>query len=157
MNGQYDQAIEACRKALELDPNCFWAYKDIGLSFERKGMYAEAIAALEKADALSGGDSATLGSLGYVHAVSGRKGDARKLLEQLVKRAKRTYVFPIHIAWVYAGLGDKDHVFEYLGKAYSDRCIWLNGIKVDPLLISAHKDPRFTALLKKMGLPNQPP
>lgn len=157
MNGQYDQAIEACRKALELDPNCFWAYKDIGLSFERKGMYAEAIAALEKADALSGGHSAILGSLGYVQAVSGRKGDARKLLEQLGKRAKRTYVLPIHIAWVYAGLGDKGHVFEWLDKAYGDRCAWLNCVKVDPIFISVRTDPRFTALLKKMGLPNQPP
>ncbi len=153
-NGQYDQSIEACRQALELDPNCYWAYLYMGLSFERKGMYAEAIAELEKADALSGGDSAILGSLGYVYAVSGRKGEARKLLEQLQKRAERTYVIPIHIAWVYAGLGDKDRVFQWLDKAYADRSNWLNSVKIDPIFVSVRTDSRFTALLKKMGLQN---
>jgi tetratricopeptide (TPR) repeat protein len=154
MNGQYDQSIEACREALELDSNCYWAHKDIGLSLERKGMYVEAIAALQKADAVSGGDSAILGSLGYVYAVSGRKGDARKLLEQLEKRAKRTHVAPIHIAWICAGLGDKDHVFACLNRAYADHCNWLNGVKVDPMFISLRTESRFTALLKKMGLQN---
>ena len=152
MDGQYDLAIEQGWRTIELDPNCFWAYKDMGLSLARKLMFDESIAALEKADALTGGGSSTLGPLGYVRAVSGRKSEAQGILHQLEKRSKKTYVPPYHIAFIYAGLGDRDGVFEWLNKAYVNRCIWLVGIKVDPIFVSLRSDPRFTALLKKMGL-----
>jgi TolB-like protein len=47
--GRYDQSIEQIRKALELDPNFWWSYQVLGLAYERKKQYPEAIAALEKA------------------------------------------------------------------------------------------------------------
>jgi tetratricopeptide (TPR) repeat protein len=152
MNGEYDQAIEQGWRTIEMDPICFWAYKDIGLSFGRKAMFDEGIGAMEKADVLSGGDSATLGPLGYLYAMSGRRNDAEKVLDQLERKSKRTHVSPCHCAFVCAGLGDWDRLFEWLNRAYDERCIWLNSVKVEPLFISAHTDPRFTALLKNMGL-----
>lgn len=101
---------------------------------------------------LSGGDSATLGPLGYLYAMSGRRNDAEKVLDQLERKSKETHVSACHCAFICAGLGDWDRVFEWLNKAYDERCIWLNSVKVEPLFITAHPDPRFTALLKNMGL-----
>ncbi|HVF26815.1 MAG TPA: tetratricopeptide repeat protein, partial [Pyrinomonadaceae bacterium] len=76
--GRYDQSIEQTRKALELDPDFWWAYQNLGLAYERKKQYPEAIAALEKAPQ---GDvnPSSLGYLGYVYAAAGKKAEAQKV------------------------------------------------------------------------------
>jgi tetratricopeptide (TPR) repeat protein len=80
--GRYNQSIEQTRKALELDPNFWWAYQNLGLAYERKKQYPEAIAALEKARLVDVNPS-SLGYLGYVYAAAGKKAEAQKVLEEL--------------------------------------------------------------------------
>ena len=58
------------------------------------------------------------------------------------------------IAEVYALRNQSDKAFEWLDRAYAQRDSGLVGTKVDPLLKSLHKDPRFAAFLKKLNLPN---
>jgi hypothetical protein len=58
------------------------------------------------------------------------------------------------IAQVYAFRNQSDKAFEWLDLAYAQRSGSLVGIKVDPLMKSLHKDPRFAAFLKKLNLPN---
>ena len=41
---------------------------------------------------------------------------------------------------------------EYLSKAYEERNHWLRKMKVDPLFDSVRSDPRYKAMLKKVGL-----
>ena len=57
------------------------------------------------------------------------------------------------IAAVYYGLGDKERAFEWLEKAYQERAMPTD-LKVKPVWDGLRSDPRFTALLKKMGLEN---
>jgi hypothetical protein len=60
---------------------------------------------------------------------------------------------PFGLIWAYAGLGDRDRAFAVLERAYEmrvDRMVWLN---VDPLLDPLRSDPRFTDLVRRMGLP----
>ena len=75
--GRYDQSIEQIRKALELDPNFWWSYQVLGLAYERKKQYPEAIAALEKARQLDDANPANLGYLGYVYAAAGKSAAAQ--------------------------------------------------------------------------------
>lgn len=56
---------------------------------------------------------------------------------------------------VYTGLGDKEHAFEWFDRAYAERSPWLVTLKVKPLLDSIRSDPRFGALVTKMGLSGQ--
>jgi len=58
------------------------------------------------------------------------------------------------IALVYTGLGDKDKAFEWLENAYNERNHWLIWIKVEPRFDSLRSDPRFTDLLRRIGLPS---
>jgi hypothetical protein len=58
------------------------------------------------------------------------------------------------IAEVYAFRNQSDEPFDWLGRAYVQPDDDLVETKVDPLLKSLHLDPRYTALLKKLNLPN---
>jgi TolB-like protein len=150
--GKYDQSIDQSLKALELDPNFWWAYQQLGLAYERKKLYREAIAALEKASQADATPS-NLGYLGYVYAAAGKKAEAQKVLEELKGLSKWRYVSAYNIACVYAGLGDKDQTLEWLERAYQERTFYMPVLKTDPVFDTVRGDPRFKDLLKRMNLP----
>jgi hypothetical protein len=58
------------------------------------------------------------------------------------------------IAQVYAFRKQSDEAFQWLDRAYAEHDDGLIQTKVDPLLKNLHNDPRYTALLKKLNLPN---
>jgi tetratricopeptide (TPR) repeat protein len=49
LSRQYEPAIAQCRKALEIDPGYVPAHIQLGLAFEQKGMFSQAIAEFEQA------------------------------------------------------------------------------------------------------------
>lgn len=149
---RYDQAIEQYRKTLELDPNFTLAHLRLGQAYEQKQKYAEAIAELNKALALSAGSTETVSALGHAYALSGQKAQAQKALDELKGRAQQGYASAYFIAAIYAGLGERDQAFAWLEKAYEDRSGWLIFIKAEPKLDSLRSDPRFTDLLRRIGL-----
>jgi len=150
---QYDQAIEQLQKTLELDANFIVAHFFLAFLYAQKAMYDEALAEVQKAMDLSAGDdSLILAQLGTIYSYSGRRDEARKVLDELHQLSKQRYVSPFYIALIYMGLGQKDQAFEWLEKAYKKRDHWLETLKVHPWLDSLRSDPRFIELLKKMGL-----
>jgi len=66
--------------------------------------------------------------------------------------AKQRYVSPAASMVVYLGLGEKEKALEWLEKCYEDRDTQTWFLKVDPLYDSLRDEPRFQALLKKVGL-----
>ena len=150
--GRYDQSIEQTRKALELDPNFWWSYQILGLAYERKKQYPEAIEAIEKARSLDNNPS-ILGYLGYVYAAAGKKTEALRAIDELEKLSKQRHVPPYSIAIIYAGLNDKDQAFEWLDKAYDERSFFITLLKVETVLDNLRSDQRFKELLKRVNLP----
>jgi hypothetical protein len=67
--------------------------------------------------------------------------------------SNRRYVDPAEIGYNYADLGEKDQAFTWLEKAYSEKSNAIGYIKVMHRMDGLRSDPRYTALLKKMGLP----
>jgi serine/threonine protein kinase/tetratricopeptide (TPR) repeat protein len=152
MAQRYDEAIAAFQKTLELEPNSGFAYWALGRAYTEKGMYAEAVTAFQKSIPLSGDSPDETASLGCVYARSGRKAEARKIVEDLKELSKRRYIAASVIAQLYVALGDKDQAFAWLGKAYEDHDFILVLLKVEPSFDSLRSDPRFAALLKRIGL-----
>jgi TolB-like protein len=150
--GRYDQSIEQTRRALELDPNFWWSYQTLGMAYERKKQYPEAIAALEKARQVDVNPS-SLGYLGYVYAAAGKKAEAEKVLEELKELSRIRYVSPFNLACVYAGLNDKDRAFEWLERAYQERSSFMTLLRSETVVDNLRPDPRFKDLLKRMNLP----
>ena len=62
------------------------------------------------------------------------------------------FIIQQDIAPIYADLGEKDQALDWLERAYQARLGFLVGVKVDPGLYPLHGEPRFQALLEKMGL-----
>jgi TolB-like protein/Flp pilus assembly protein TadD len=150
---QYDQAIEQESKTLELDPNFLRAYYFRGMAYLKKSMYKEGLLDFEKGVAISPGNTLSLTGLGYGYAVTGRRAEAQKVLDQLNKFSKQKHVPAVYMAKIYAGLGEKEKAFEWLEKAYEDRSILSNGfIKANPIFDPLRSDPRFDDLLRRVGL-----
>jgi serine/threonine-protein kinase len=149
---QYDKAIDKCRKTLEMDPNFLLAYLFQAWAYAAKGMWEETITSAQKAVTLSGESPFALWTLGISYAMAGQENQALKMLDRLDELSNQRYVSPYCKAMIYVGLGDMDQAFEYLGKAYLERESFLATINTLPFFDRLRSDPRFTALLKKMGL-----
>jgi DNA-binding winged helix-turn-helix (wHTH) protein/TolB-like protein/Tfp pilus assembly protein PilF len=149
---QYDRALEQYRKTLELDPSFPSATGMIGRIYEQKGMYKEALAQYEKVAVLTDNKN-RMAVAGYTYAISGRKDEARKVLDELLKRSQQTYMPPYSIAVIYLGLGEKDNAFVWLEKAYDDHSLTPGPLLYDPRLDNLRSDPRYQDLLKRIGLP----
>jgi serine/threonine-protein kinase len=149
--GRYDEAIGFFSKALELDPNNPWTRWFLGRAYLFSGNSARAIEEIETALRFGPDDPLGLGFAGYVYAVTGRRADALKILQRLDELQKHRFISTISRAYVYAGLGDKDKAFEWLEKAYQERSDSLAWFRFDPESKALQSDPRFTALMRKVG------
>jgi tetratricopeptide (TPR) repeat protein len=151
----YDQAIEQFQKTLELDQQFHAAHNFLPAAYELKGMYSEAIAEFKKSIPLTAAAESTLSKagLGHVYALTGKKSEARSLLNDLQQLAAREYVAATGVALIYAGLGEKDQAFTWLDKAYEQRAFQLQWINLDPRWDNLRSDSRFQDFAHRIGLP----
>jgi len=149
---RYDQEIEQFQNLLEIDQNYWIAYNNLARAYAGKEMYKIAIVEAQKAIELSGGNTMAIAALGYIYALTGRRDEAKKVLDDLFELSKQEYVSSFYVALVYSCLGQKDQAFEWLDKAYEEHDVYLSQLKVFPLFDSLRSDPRYKALLKKMNL-----
>jgi serine/threonine-protein kinase len=149
---RYDEAIKQFNETIAMDPNFPIPYVWSALTYIEKGMVDEALVAGEKYTVLTGGSGLGVAVQGYIYARAGRRSEAQNIVEQLVQYSKQRYVPAIVVALIYAGLGETDLALEWLEKAYEQRDPQMFRIKVVPSFDPLRSDPRFIALLKKMGL-----
>ena len=88
-----------------------------------------------------------------IHALAGREDEARTWLGTLDELGSRTYVSPFIPAAIHAYLGQTDRAFELLDQAYAEKTWMMRLLKVAPPMDPLRSDPRFAALLDKVGLP----
>ena len=154
--GQTEQAVGQLRRALDLDPNFFWAYALLAEIHEEKGEFSEAIEMSRKA-ALGYGmqhEKAVQQSddLRRAFSTGGARGYWQKKLE-FSNVSSNFGADPYDIAVIYLHLGQKDLALEFLGKAEARRgADQAFRINFDRRFDSVRSDPRFLALLRKLGL-----
>jgi hypothetical protein len=93
-----------------------------------------------------------LARLGISYAKSGNKAAATKVLQDMEKLAKVSYVSPIFIGLVYDALGERAKEFACSAKGYDDRAEWLLWLNLDPLFDEVRGDPRFQGLIRRVGV-----
>ena len=150
----YQPMVSDSRKYVAANPDDWIGHYRLGIAYEGLGRLSEAIPEYEKAVKLSEGDSDPTAALAHAHAASGRRAEAEKILLELLRQSKSSYVSPYMIATIYAGLGDKDRAFEFLEKAYQERSPDIPYfLKADLRVDSLRSDPRFQDLVRRVGLP----
>jgi TolB-like protein/Tfp pilus assembly protein PilF len=116
------------------------------------GRLEEGIAAGEHGVAVSRRAPFFLGVLGWALATAGRKDEARKILEELRARPAASPT-AVSEAWLLGALGQIDDAFDVLARAeeeYQGLLSYTGLPGFDPL----RTDPRFGALLGRLGLPS---
>jgi len=149
----FGRVIELCHDKLASDPQAFWVHFELGRAYEQKRMFKEAISELTTAATLQKDMTFAIAALGHAFAVSGQSEKAQQLLSNLKKLSNQRYVSSADIAMIYVGLGDNDHAFAWLQKAFLERSWYLVLLRVDPRLDSLRSDPRFQELVSRVGLP----
>ncbi|MGH7496180.1 MAG: protein kinase domain-containing protein [bacterium] len=149
---QYDAAIEQFQRVLATNPSSGWAYLLLGEAYLLKGMYAESISALKTKEAASLGIPDTFAMLGCAYALIGNREQSLKKLDELKERHKQGLETHVPIAMVYTCLSEQEEALTWLEQAYEARSNYLVILILDPVFDQLRTEPRYQALLKKMGL-----
>jgi Flp pilus assembly protein TadD len=149
---QYDRAMEPLQKTIELAPSFHIAQWYLGLVYEQKGAFQDAISQFRNCVRITGGRPSMVALLGHAHAAANQRSEAQEILQQLSAKSKQEYVPSYPVAAIYAALGQKDEAFAWLQKAYDERGSWMNYLGLDPRLEGLRSDPRFAVLLRRMNL-----
>ena len=147
-----DEASARLQKTIELDPNFWLARVVLGKVYISKGKYPEAITEFSKATELSGGNSEPLSMAGCTWAMAGDPAKARAVLKELKSLSSQRYVPAPNVALLCSMLEERNEAFVWLEKAYQDRDMRLCRLKVDPRWDAMRSEPRFVAILKRIGL-----
>ena len=147
--GKYDEALDRLNKTIDLNPNFWLSHLFISDVYTEKGMHAEAVTALTKANAITG-NSQSEAYRSYVLARSGKLAEARAVLDKLLKLSTTRYVPPYHFAIVYNGLGESQKALDNLEKAFAEKNVLMAFLKVDPKWNNLRNEPRFIDLLNRM-------
>jgi TolB-like protein/Tfp pilus assembly protein PilF len=147
-----DRAIQIYREVLETDAAFFPGHAYLAMAYEQNGQYAEAAASLLRALSHSPGNTFAQASLAHVHAVSGDKKKARRIVERLKATASEKYVSPYGLAEVYAALGETEQALAELEKAVAERSWWLIFAGVNPRFDRLKTEPRFFNVLRNINL-----
>ncbi|MFN8006275.1 MAG: protein kinase [Terriglobia bacterium] len=148
---RYDEAMELCRKALELDPNYARAHYWSGMIYIMKGMAKEATAELETADRLGWGHGLDMDAL--VYAAAGRRNEIQKMAGRSRKSETGGEMPPFALVQFYTALGDKQKALDWLEKAYDNHDYYMYSLKTNPFLDPLRSEPRFQDLLRRMDFP----
>ena len=148
---QYDEALRYLDKSSGLDANYPFANYFKGMCYIAQGKFPEAINQLQSAHK-SMAAPWSHGRLAYAYARAGNTQMARSILDSLKAQSDTVYVASDVLASVYVALGDKEHAFEYLDKATTERAGWLVYLNVDPIWDPIRNDARFISILKKISL-----
>ena len=151
--GNNDRAIGQFEKILEMDPSFVLASLILCPAYLRKGMLPEALATVEKALPQSRNWSSLRAMLAVVHAGSGRAGEALEILEELKKEGASFPLLSYWAAIISNALQDKEQTLDWLERACEERVGLLITLKVASGFRNLSQEPRYQAILKRIGLP----
>ena len=148
---RYDEAMAQLRKTLELEPNFASAHVELGWCSVYKGDTAVAIAEFQKARSLDPQPWFD-GALAYAYARAGDRAKAEQMLREWDDQVKQRYISPSLRALLHCGLGENDKGLDWLERCYEEQDGFCSGLKIYPGFDPLRNEPRFQALLKKVGL-----
>ncbi len=119
----------------------------------------DGVARLEQGDAAGAAERLSWSYYGgflsseYIRAqlALGRRAAAVAAVDSMVARSQTGYYNAFAVARAYAALGDADHAFAWLDRAWEQRTTWLAFLRVYADFAPLRADPRWGVFLRRMG------
>lgn len=151
--GQAALAVDRLRKTVEMDPDFSYVHFQLGRAYLFERAYADALAEFRRAVVLSPTMGRYKAALGHACGRAGRSAEALRILEELERGSPGSERSWADVAIVRAGLGQSEQAFAALEEALAHREWRLVRMNVEPMFDPLRADPRFAAMLRRMGLP----
>lgn len=152
--GKYEEAIAKFKAVLDINPKLPIAHNDLGIAYLAMGKIRDGVDELERSRDLSEGTPFFRVNLAYGYAISGRREEAFRIANELKELHSKKVLPAYFLSVVYAGLGEKQEALRWLEKAYHEGAIIFTPLlHIEPELATLRNEPRFKALLAKLGLP----
>lgn len=149
---RYDEAIHELRSVLAVRPDDASALWGLGFVLIAKGQSGEAIPVLQKTVSIMQSSPGSVELLAMAYAGSGRRTEALRVINELKRRRRTSYVPAGAFINPYLGLRDYDEAFVWFERAYQEQSNILQFLKVHPYFDPIRDDPRFKDLVHRVGL-----
>jgi DNA-binding winged helix-turn-helix (wHTH) protein/TolB-like protein/Flp pilus assembly protein TadD len=150
---RYEEAIAQITESLALDDRPGIAHALLGRVYLHTGRFELAQAEFRK---IRGPTPGSFGDMGQALAMSGRRAEALAELDRVLKLSTERYVPAGDIASIYASLGDTENALAWLDRALQQRTSVLGFLAQNPTFDGLHGDPRFAALVDRVGVWKRP-
>jgi TolB-like protein/Tfp pilus assembly protein PilF/predicted Ser/Thr protein kinase len=154
--GRLEEAIRYYRAALEVEPSDPRPLFGLAEALKRRGDVQGAIETRRKAYELSGeedGATALAAARTEKDYENAEVAVARFRLGELEDVAQERYVSPLDFARLLAQVGEREKAFASLDAAVEERSAGLVFLKVERAWDRIRDDPRFAALVRRVGIP----
>jgi serine/threonine-protein kinase len=149
MAGHYDEVVVKGRRTHDIFPDPF-GRGVIGDALWELGRYQEALTEYE---VYWGPESDSFRTFRGAFERVGPQGAPKELADRLAERAETEPIHSLTIAECYAWAGENDAAFQWLENAYDVRSAQLLHIPYSPHFERLRSDPRFGALMRRIGIP----
>lgn len=143
----YDRAIAQCQRVISREPNFGEVYAYLGMAYERKGMFREAMDAYQQYSTLTGYNTREAAAIRASPVL-----DARDFWRKMIELAKPPTGSKFDAAQGWAQLGENDQALALLEQVRAERNYHIMYLKVHPSLDPLRADPRFQELLRSVNL-----
>lgn len=152
--GEHDRELALARRAVELRPEVLLGHWILGLANVHLGHLGAGKKALRRAVELSEDGPVMIAQLAWALARGGERREARERLGALDAMAATTFVSPCQRAAVLVALGDTQAAMTRLEEGADARDAWVLFMGTDPRFAPLRGEPRFRALLTRVGFPS---
>jgi TolB-like protein/Tfp pilus assembly protein PilF/predicted Ser/Thr protein kinase len=146
------EAILELEKVLEIHPRSTVALRFLGLAYTLAGNPEKGIAVLENSLRIEDYAPARA-HLAYALALAGRKGEARRVLEELSRPPRRDLVLGCQIAAIHVALGEPDLALRWIEESLVEGSVQADDLRTDLRFDPLRSDPRFVRLLERFTPP----
>jgi len=156
--GDYPKSVQQLQHTIDQDPTFPLAHFFLASALIEIGKYEQAIEEMQRGALLSGASpeeaSAVTAEFLTAFRTGGPNGYWQKNLQGTLWQQEHGGAGTLELASAYARVGDKEKALEWLQKAYEERNGNITLVNSYPDYKSLRGDPRFSALLKRIGLPD---
>jgi len=151
--GRYDESIGRLRIKISKDSASAESHSLLGFNFLMKKNYIEAIGEFDKIKEYYKQPYAPVEVLSAIAKNRlGNSTELTRLIQRLESPANKEKQPAVALAELYCELGNDEAAFRYLNEAVSKHDLGILTLKLNPLFLKYHNNPKFKEILKKMNL-----